>query len=243
MGAKRNRRKQTVIAVSLSIIILLSFAGVTAARYMMEKNQSGIMAAQEFYFTSDLLKEENEKAEYYIDPQKGTFTVNLYNYADSIRTTPENIKYQITVSGGTAAADSGAGTLAGNVQSEAVITVSSTGDTVTVTAISEAPYNKTLTATFIKGQGNQYEIKDEKDSLAAVLVLTCADSEKDIKITLPDGVIPDAANDQAKAYKGNICTYHSQGQGVYSLVLLKTDSSITLSGSGSFADSLEISRN
>ena len=54
-------------------LALLAGAGVTAARYVMQNRQSGVMTAEEFYFTSDLLREPSETALYYIDPKAETF--------------------------------------------------------------------------------------------------------------------------------------------------------------------------
>ena len=39
---------------------MLSLAGIAAARYMKQESQSGVVEAQTFYFTSDLLKEDGE---------------------------------------------------------------------------------------------------------------------------------------------------------------------------------------
>ena len=72
-------------------LALLAGAGVTAARYVMQNRQSGVMTAEEFYFTSDLLREPSETALYYIDPKAETFSFHLFNYADSQRTTPQAI--------------------------------------------------------------------------------------------------------------------------------------------------------
>ena len=61
-------------------LALLAGAGVTAARYVMQNRQSGVMTAEEFYFTSDLLREPSETALYYIDPKAETFSFHLFNY-------------------------------------------------------------------------------------------------------------------------------------------------------------------
>ena len=66
---------------------LLTLVGATIARYIRQQEQSAVAEPQDFYFTSDLLKEEEQDAVYEIDPQAETLTVVLYNFADIKRIT------------------------------------------------------------------------------------------------------------------------------------------------------------
>ena len=59
---KRDRRKKKrlpgiLILLVLTEIIVLVFAGYTAARYVLQKKEMTVAEASEFYFTSDLLRE------------------------------------------------------------------------------------------------------------------------------------------------------------------------------------------
>ena len=85
-------------------------------------------------------------------------------------------------------------------------------------------------------------VEDEAGHIAAVLTMVCGDGEKDIRITLPSGVIPDEADIRIKDYKDDQCTFRSPGYGIYSLVLLKSEDDIIVSGQGSFADAIDLSR-
>ena len=85
-------------------------------------------------------------------------------------------------------------------------------------------------------------MEDESGRYAAVLTMVCADGEKDITVTLPSGVIPDEADIRVTGYKDNKCTFHSPGYGIYSLVLLKSEADIGLSGKDSFADAIDLSQ-
>lgn len=242
MMAKRKKVPAKAAALGGALLIaLLSCAGVTAARYVMQKRQSGIMTAKEFYFASDLLKEPQENAVYYIDPGARTFSVTLLNHADSQRMTPMNIVYNVSVANGTA--DVMAGTIVGNEQNEAVITLTpSTADNsadITVTAAATSPYEKTLQAVFKRSLGNEYTVSDQPGNMAAVLTMTCADSDKDIKITLPDGLIADES-DSRMSYDNGTYIFASPGQGVYSVTLLKTGMQKNYSSSGPFADAIKI---
>ncbi|WP_125142213.1 hypothetical protein [Clostridium transplantifaecale] len=227
------RRRLLPAAVLSGVILFISFAGITAARYMAQHQKAGIASAQDFYFTSDLLKENPpEGAFYYMDPEAGSFQVNVYNYADSQRTTSADIRYTYTIVNGTdgSSGSEGSGLLQGGVENTGLITVypiqGSSDVTVTVTASS--PYKKTLTATFKMTLGNQYLVEDHAGDTAAVLIITCTDSARDIPLLLPGHVIPDATDDRVVTADGSYI-FKSPGSGVYSLVLLKLTPSADLS--------------
>lgn len=251
MRAENKRRRGRVPAFAAIILgIMAAFTGITAARYVMQRTGQSLVAAQDFYFTSDYLKEESANASYYIDPAKTEFPVELRNFEDSKRITPGAIQYEVTVSGGTIAG-SDTGILAANDTGTSVNTIKITpkkdAKTVTVTARSTSPYQKTLKAVFTRTAGNQLQLEDERGSRAAVLTMICTDTAKNISITLPEGVIPNEADEHVKGYDAgtNLCTFASPGEGVYSLTLLKTDSSILLKADaeGTFADVIVISQN
>lgn len=249
MVAKRKKRPlRTFLACGVLALVLLAGAGVTAARYVMQNRQSGVMTAEEFYFTSDLLKEPSEAALYYIDPKAETFSFRLFNYADSQRTTPQAIAYQIEVAeSGAATAEPDKGIIAGGAAGETVITitpsqVSATGGNpadITVTATSKSPYEKKIQAVFRRSLGNEYTVNDGAGNTAAVLTVTCADSGGVIKISLPSGVIADQADDRI-TYADGVYTFTAPGSGVYSVVLLKTEVSGDYSCEGNFADAITI---
>ena len=241
---KKNRRIRIPLFILIIAGITLAFAGIAVARYTMQKSESGLIAAKDFYFTSDFLKESTENAEYFVDPA-GAISINLYNYADSLRTTPGEITYRVEVVGGSYT-DSAAGAI-GSSAATAVLTIVPTGNaaSVTVTVTSVKPYTKVLTATFKREKGNLVTIEDAEGKRAAVLTMTCADDSKEITIILPPGVIPDKANDNVKSYTTGTpdkCVFNSPGYGVYSLILLKSDSNknLTVSSGGDFADIITV---
>lgn len=249
MRMKKNfRHRNLPVSVIIILGMLAAFAGVTAARYVMQRTSQGIVAAQDFYFTSDLLKEEAEKAFYYID-QKKPVIIHLYNSEDSLRKTPGEISYGVEVNGG-GYTDSAGGTLtdsAGSGTANLVITPDDGVKTVTVTVTSSKPYQKVLTAELKMDKGNQAVIEDAKGKRAAVLTMTCTDGAKTITVTLPPGVIPDQTNDNVESYNTatGVCSFRSPGYGIYSLILLKSNADQTLLlGSGdTFAGSLDIISN
>lgn len=223
-----------------AIIILLGFAGIGMARYVMEKNKAEIAAAENFYFTSNLLKEDAaENTILYVDPSKASFTVNLYNYADEQRKTASDIKYTVTVVNGSSNPDSG--TIANNTEkAEITITPIDKSKDVIVTATSTSPYKKELKATFKISLGNQYTIEDTSGNTAAVMMMTFTGSGGEVKLELPNTVVPDENNSYiSKDINGN-WLFNVQQDGIYSLILLKQNQSLDLSSSGVFADSIQI---
>ena len=224
MNKIRRKRQRAALMLITAAGIMLSLAGIAAARYMKQESQSGVVEAQTFYFTSDLLKEDGGTAAYFIDPMAQSFTIELYNFADSERVTSADITYRVSVTGGTV--EGGDTGIQGTIKA---------GEKSTV-PISVIPAAKP------EGGGGTVELEEISGRNAAVLTMVCADGEKDITVTLPSGVIPDEADIRVTGYKDNKCTFHSPGYGIYSLVLLKSEADIGLSGKDSFADAIDLSQ-
>lgn len=249
----RNKRAPIFTALLLTMACAATFGGFTVARYALNQaGKSALASAAEFYFTSDLLKDATDIPAYFIDPGPGKFAIKLYNYEDSKRMTSKDIVYTVTVENGTAAVTGGKQndpstyTLPGNQPQEAIITVTPSSannlDSVRVTVSSSEPYAKILRAEFTLALENQYTVEDEAGKTAAVLIMTCADDQKDILLKLPEGVIPDAADPRVQKQSGsNEYQFHSPGYGIYSLVLLKKEKNKNLSVSDvNFANSIEL---
>ena len=103
----KDKRRWLPALVILTAAVLLSFVGITVARYITRQEGQGIAEADNFYFTSDLLREKEENACYYVDPQTKEITVTLSNAADARRVTPGTITYRVEVTGGTVVSGSG----------------------------------------------------------------------------------------------------------------------------------------
>ena len=234
------RRLLTLLLIAVLALSLL-FAGITAARYVLQQRESGIADAQNFYFTSDLLMEPSDTARYYIDPGSGSFDITLFNSADSQRITSADIPFKVAVTGGTASSVSG--TLTGGHSASALLTVTpdANASEITVTVSTSAPFVKTLSASFVPALGNVYTIQDTSGDTAAVLTMTCTDSAKEMILTLPAGIIPDATDHRVSASSGGGYIFHSPGYGIYSLTLLKSDTSVALAGSNvPFAGTIDL---
>lgn len=233
------------VLLILTETAVLIFGGYTAARYVLQKTEKTVAEASEFYFTSDLLRETPEELSeelpnYYVDPQNKDFQIALYNSVDSLRVTSADIEYEVAVQNGKA--EKVKGTIrGGKANTENISITPDEGEkSVTVTVKTTQPYSKILSATFTLALGNQYSIEDEAGNIAAVLTMNCTDDSKAVKLSLPDGIIPDNT-DKRVSKTADGYTFQSSGHEIYSLVLLKSDSGKNVSKTAeSFADSINI---
>ena len=229
------------VLLILTETAVLIFGGYTAARYVLQKTEKTVAEASEFYFTSDLLRETpKELPNYYVDPQNKDFQIALYNSVDSLRVTSADIEYEVVVQNGKA--EKVKGTIrGGKANTENIRIIPGEGEErVTVTVKTTQPYSKSLSATFTLALGNQYSIEDEAGNIAAVLTMNCTDDSKAVKLSLPDGIIPDNTDKRVSKTEDGY-TFQSSGHEIYSLVLLKSNSDKNMSkASESFADSINI---
>lgn len=240
LTGKNCRIPALFIAVAVFLCVI---AGITFARYILQDEHSGVAEAEAFYFTSDLLAEEEENKSYFIDPATEEFVIIFFNAEDSKRITKQNITFEVTAVGGTVK-EKGNFTLSGGDSAQAKVTIhpDSGADTVTVKAVSSAPYAKTLTATFQLAAENQYKLEDTAGERAAVLSITCAQLPVDgISLIVPDGIVPDATNTFITRESDRSYKYKPTEAGVYSIVLLKKDPSVNISKAESeFTDIINI---
>lgn len=236
---QKKRGGLLLAAVVLTTAALIT--GLTMAKYVQQwKSEPALADAKAFYFTSDLLKDVDENASYTIDTQTTSFTFTLGNAADSQRVTGESITYNVQVTGGTV--DHASGSLPGGTAQNAKITVTPAAgvNEITVSATSGAPYAKTLTAKFLLAPGSRYMVEDQSGNTAAVLTIVCTGSEKEILLTLPQGVVPDATDARVTKTENGF-RFQPPGPGAYSLVLLKADANLNLhEAETAFADTIVI---
>ena len=182
------------LLICLAAILVL--AGIAGARYVLTWDSGSQLAgAADFYFTSDLLEEVKtgeRRRSGILTLRRGSFTIELHNFADSKRITEKDITYEVTVTGGTVN-DPQTGKLIGSQKTTNFITITpaSGKDQVEVTATSTAPYKKELKAKLPIDRGNQYQVDDTAGSTAAVLTMTCTkEGTQAITLKLPKMLFP-----------------------------------------------------
>lgn len=197
--------------IALLLVAFLCVGGISA-KYIHQNSERNLFAAKEFYFTSDLLKEEG--ASYVLNSNTTSFTFTLRNNADELRFSEDDIAYTVTVTGKdlengdvTPLINRGTDTptsnemenvkLAGDTVSVDTITVSNlvSGKTYEVTATGNAGYKTTLTATFtISDEGeNIYKYLDTSNEAYVVLTVWTENIIGTVNISFPEvpGLIPD----------------------------------------------------
>ena len=160
-GARINK------TVALLVLFCLCIGGISlvSARYIKQRETNNNSAkAKEFYFESDLL--DGQTHEIIPTENNGTtasVTIRLKNYADELRYSGTEIKYEVNIaeSDGSSASDVTMNCMTDEKQSEATQTIAAdgkhyadvilsnleAGKTYTVTATTSNIYKKTLTGT------------------------------------------------------------------------------------------------
>lgn len=192
-----SRRNGLVIGILAAVLILLGTAfGDVSAKYVKDAgDQKAVVRAKEFYFSSNLLKENG--ASYSLNPGTKSITFELKNHDDSLRYSEEKITF--TVDSGNAKATYEPNELTGSKISTVTVTLSGLedGQTYTVKAIGDGGYKKELYATFeVKTPGtNVYKHLAADPSGAFVLLTVWTENVTGaVTINFPAGLIPDATD-------------------------------------------------
>lgn len=180
-------RKRIVIAVvsALLLVMLLLCIVPSIAKYTASKGQQSEIYSENFYFTSDYLK-ENETPVYEIFGNSVTFKVR--NYIDSLRINQSDISYTVSADGG--AVDILNGSLAGAVPSSKDITLTyafaedELQKEITVSVTGTGDYTQTLKAKFIliKPGSLTYQIKDQANRDYAELYIYTGNTAPNVTI-------------------------------------------------------------
>lgn len=179
----------------LLVTCVLVLVGGVAAKYINVRNGQNVIAAKEFYFTSNLLADTGK--EYQLNASATEISFTLGNNEDELRYSEDAISYTVEVDNGATLEiqDTTKGTLENGKVSVDSIKLSGLerGKTYTVTAVGKAGYIKTLKATFkvADNDENLYKYLDTKNG-AYVLLTVWADNLKgDVSVEFPAGLIPD----------------------------------------------------
>ena len=95
MSEKNNRKRKFALIPVLVVLMLVVAIGTVSAKYIFSSSSEGIFRTKEFYFTSDILKEEDINYRINYDAQYITFEIS--NGLDEDRYATDNIVYTISV--------------------------------------------------------------------------------------------------------------------------------------------------
>ena len=182
----KKRKIITGVSFALGLIIVLCVA-LMLAKYKMNLGEQRELTSQNFYFSSNFLKSEEEPTPTY-EIYGNTVTFAVRNYIDSFRINATDINYIVSADGGTV--DISNGSLAGVVSSSHNITLSynfaadELQKEITVSVTGMGDFTQTLKAKFIfiKYDGLKYEIKDQADRDYAELYIYTGNTASDVTI-------------------------------------------------------------
>lgn len=162
---KRRKKRLKINPIFIISLIIILALGYSFAKYIIEDRSIHIQSAQQFYFNSDVLKEEN--TEYILKDWDGKseykLKINLKNYEDNLRNTNEDIIYEFQTSCNnpdiaiTTSIDNKTKSLTGKTNSEEIINININPKKIftkedyveiDVSAIAQIPYEKTISAKF-----------------------------------------------------------------------------------------------
>lgn len=196
--AKSKQEKLHGILALCALTLTVITVGVVLARYVFGQEGQAIVAAREFYFTSDLLTEEG--AEYTLATGSTSVSFDLRNYADELRITGDNISYSVTLETDEMGCSlkNSSGILTGGSANENTVTLSmNSSGKYTVTAVTntgsdDTGYQAEISATFIVPEPERNVYKYLEDQGDYVLFTVWTESViGDMQIAFPAGLIPD----------------------------------------------------
>lgn len=198
-------KKKFFIMLVIIILVVILGATIILGRYLQEHQKSSLYEAENFYFTSDLLKEESSVSFWKDGVNK--LKINFSNSADKLRYTKSDInavvrlsefidnrefvkKREINL------------TLEGNkITNKEIVFDNLEKGAYKIEAITSSPYFKKLEGIFSIDSNNnniKHLVNDRADSTVLMLKISTIDYEGNIKIKFPDGLYPDNNEDAFK---------------------------------------------
>lgn len=205
-----NQKKKIIIS-AIAVVLLCSLAvGMLAAKYLNERNSDGLLRAQEFYFTSNLLDNIDKHKKHALAPGSTSFTFTVGNHGDDLRYAEMDINYTVTVkeedgkpADGVTVEQPAGKLVSGSVQdTEVTISNLKQGKTYTIEAVGTGGYTKKLTAT-IKVPAIAPELCYHLDNSAGDYTLLTVWNEGDAEgsATITYTGIPDNTNPNMTKWK------------------------------------------
>lgn len=219
--------------------ILCTFAG-SFAKYTHREKMEKEGDSGQFYFTSNYLT-ENEKT-YTLSANATQIDIELRNYADELRWSDNDISYTYSVSkdeNNILETSTGKIVRESNKGTKSDIKIQDmTAGTYKVTVVADTPYTKTLKGRFIipkEDDSISYTISDSSGSPYVLLTVSTKTYDGKIKISWPEGVIPDSTQEifenvntwNNNSYSSGDATTQVSAYSSYTYQFFKTDTAQT----------------
>lgn len=224
---KQTVKKDRLMFFSVLLIALafaVSMCALVWAKYISQEKKDTVVAAQAFYFESDLLTEDG--ATYTLAPGTTQIDIVLKNYADELRVSDVDIDYEVTVTG---QAKQTGKLGAVNKANETIHITGLTNDIYEVVATAIAPYTKTLKATFVipaTTGGVYYSVSDAANSPVLRLTVWTEDYSGNVSISWSGtSVSPDNTDPLLANATGTSTTVDFENDAEYTFIFFKKDPS------------------
>lgn len=221
---KRTMKKDRLMFFSVLLIALafaVSMCALVWAKYISQEKKDTVVAAQAFYFESDLLTENG--ATYTLAPGTTKITFHMKNVADELRISDVEINYTVTVNGNTYKE----GTLgAKKSENQPIYITGLTQGTYEVVATATSPYAKTLKATFvIPAASNEvfYSVSDAANSPVLRVTVWTEDYSGNVTLSWPGGIFPDNTDPLLANATGTSATVNFENDSEYTFLFFKAN--------------------
>ena len=180
----KKRRVIAVISVLLAVALLL-VAVPSVAKYVTNKKKQSELTSQNFYFSSNFLKSDQEPT-YEIHGNTVTFSVR--KYIDSLRVNDTDINFTVSAEGGTVYKTSDRLTEA-SPSADITLTYAFAADelqkVIPVSVTGTGKFTQTLKAkfVFIKPDSLTYKIEDQETQDYAELYIYTGNTARTVEIT------------------------------------------------------------
>ncbi len=252
---QRPKRRRKIFMPILVIVVLLVTlaAGGTIAKYLQRMETDYQQAdASKFFFTSDLLGEDEQNVATYSQVAAGwdnaSINFQLRNFQDSLNYSGVDVDYTVfyMVSGSMTDYEeltARNGTITKDDANAADISVSmtdlgiSSGSSATVyIRVDAAPYTKSLYGCFeitiAAESGLTCTTADSAGVNACTVTVTTAKAGGTVYITYPSGCRYDDTDPRLEAVGSNVVSFTANDMASYSFVFFKTEPSENYSSSG-----------
>ncbi|MBR3786248.1 MAG: hypothetical protein IKJ77_07570 [Firmicutes bacterium] len=222
---KRFSRSCQAGALLLIFVLLLSLSVGLHAKYIDTEDKDVAAIAKNFYFESDLLTASTgAMPQYTLEAGVDDITFVLRNYPDELRESEVDIHYEVTLEKEGVTKEKKTGELKINQKVENITFSDLEPGVYEVKAKATKPYVSLLHGRFtLIGIDEElyYSVSDAPGSPNIKVTITTTDYAGTVKISWPDGVLPDNTEEMLETAKGKNCEITVKAQSEYVLQFFK----------------------
>ena len=180
------KKRKVIAAVSVLLAVTLLLCVIpTLAKYLSKKGSQSELTSQNFYFSSNFLKSDEEPT---YEIYGNTVTFSVRNYIDSLRVNDTKIDFTVSAEGGTVNKTSGSLTEAlpsADITLSYEFAAKELQKVIPVSVTGTGKFTQTLKAkfVFIKPDSLTYKIEDQETQDYAELYIYTGNTAQTVEIT------------------------------------------------------------